>query len=189
MRRSLVVALVLMATGACGINAEESVHRVDADRVPFGLLDAAPDPTSTTTTVRQGSVLPIFLIEGDRLVQVMRAAPRDDLGIHVDTLLAGPDDAEADAGLRSAWSSVDLVRGVALDGGIASVDLAPTFGELPGQEQVLALAQLVFTLTARPGIGRVTFTVEGAPVDVPRADGALTRDSLARDAYQALLRP
>jgi spore germination protein GerM len=67
--------------------------------------------------------------------------------------------------------------------GTATVDLAEAF-TLAGQEdQAAAIAQLVYTLTARPGIGRVAFTLDGEVVEVPRGDGTLTTDALTRDDF------
>jgi spore germination protein GerM len=65
--------------------------------------------------------------------------------------------------------------------------LLPAITELGGDEQLLAVAQLVCTLTARPGVGPVSFTLEGAPVDVPTGDGSLTSGPVSRDDYADLL--
>jgi spore germination protein GerM len=48
-------------------------------------------------------------------------------------------------------------------------------------EQLLALGQLVFTLTDQPGIGGVEFSLEGEPVDVPLADGTTQDGPVSRD--------
>ena len=56
-------------------------------------------------------------------------------------------------------------------------------------DQALSVAQMVFTLTARPGIGRVSFTIDGEPVDVPDGSGALTSDPVAREDYDDLAPP
>jgi spore germination protein GerM len=80
-----------------------------------------------------------------------------------------------------------LVRRVALRAGTAHADLQPALSNLGGTEQLLAIAQLVCTLTHRPGVGLVSFTLDGAPVDVPRGDGSLTAGPVSRDDYADLL--
>ena len=77
-------------------------------------------------------------------------------------------------------SSVDASRG------IAEVDLSSSFGDIRSGDQILALGQIVYTLTGQPGIGGVRFTVEGEPVTVPLSDGTLSDDPLSRDDFKAL---
>ena len=69
----------------------------------------------------------------------------------------------------------------------SSISVA-AFVEVGGQEQILAVAQVVLTATAVPGVERVRFLLEGEAVEVPRADGTLTSDSLQAADYQGLLR-
>ncbi len=57
-------------------------------------------------------------------------------------------------------------------GGVATVNLGGTFGQLVGQAQIQAVAQIVFTATALPGVTGVTFELAGQAVDVPMASGA-----------------
>ena len=70
--------------------------------------------------------------------------------------------------------------------GIAEVDLAASFGDIRSREQILALGQIVYTLTGQPGIGGVRFTVEGKEVTVPLSDGTLSDDPLSRDDFKAI---
>jgi spore germination protein GerM len=76
-----------------------------------------------------------------------------------------------------------------LNGGTAIVDLSRPFTALSGSDQLLALAQIVFTLTSRPGIGQVQFTLGGAAIDIPRANGSLTPSPVSRDDYGPLSPP
>ena len=71
--------------------------------------------------------------------------------------------------------------------GVAQVDLAAEFAELGSDRQLLAIAQLVLTLTSRPGVGQVAFTLDTAPIDVPRADGTITSDPVTRADYASML--
>ena len=76
-------------------------------------------------------------------------------------------------------------------GGKATVDLAPTSLDQPGQEQLFAFAQIVVTLTRLPGIGQVEFRLpgpDGLPAVIPvlRASGD-TATVVSRDDYANLL--
>jgi spore germination protein GerM len=57
---------------------------------------------------------------------------------------------------------------------------------LGGTEQLIALAEIVYTATARPGVGQVSFTLEGEPIEIPRGDGSLTSDAVTRGDYREL---
>ncbi len=89
--------------------------------------------------------------------------------------------------LRTAVGDPSIVGQVRLVAGTAEVDLLSAISALAGDEQLLAVAELVCTLTGRPGVGRVSFTLNGAPVDVPRGDGSLTARPVSRDDYRVLL--
>ncbi|HWJ97478.1 MAG TPA: GerMN domain-containing protein, partial [Acidimicrobiales bacterium] len=66
------------------------------------------------------------------------------------------------------------------------VDLSSSFGDIRSGDQILALGQIVYTLTGQPGIGGVRFTVEGEDVTVPLTDGTLSDDPLSRDDFKAI---
>jgi hypothetical protein len=57
-------------------------------------------------------------------------------------------------------------------GGVANVNSKSGYLEsIKPNEQRLAIAQIVLTLTSQPGIGQVTFSVVGKPIGVPRGRG------------------
>jgi spore germination protein GerM len=79
------------------------------------------------------------------------------------------------------------VRDVELTGGVATVSLTRAFADVEADAQLLAIGQLVCTLTARPGTGQVRFTLDGTDIDVPRQDGSLTAEPVTRDDYRDLI--
>lgn len=185
---SVVLGGSILLSG-CGIPTDDEVTLARPESVPFDLLAPAPSTTTTVTTAPSAPTVrsTIFLVEGERLARVVRelvapVAP----GSVLDALSDGPTDAEAARGLRSALLAEGLMRSVGVAGGIATVDLGSSFSGIVGRDQILALAQIVATLTGLPGVGRVSFTLEGNPVGVPRGDGAITTDSVSRDDYAAL---
>lgn len=194
-RSGRILAAVLtaglgLATG-CGIPGDDGVTLArDAD-VPFDLLAPAPEPTTPTTEVDEESRQPVtvFLVQGARLAAVTRqVTPPATPDTVLELLGRGPNEQEVRLGLRSALVGDRTTRSVGVTGGIATVDLGSAFTDIAPIDQILALAQIVSTLTYLPGIGRVSFTLEGVPVGVPRADGVVTTESVSQDDY-ALLAP
>jgi spore germination protein GerM len=180
----VVLAMLVLACGACSVGAEPRAQIADDDAVPFGLLDPdvpplLPPPTATVTE----PVQLCFVQEGALAVVDATLDPPVDL----DDVIGALADPPEDGSLRSAVSDPPLVDEVELVAGVARVDLRPAITALGGDEQLLAVAQLVCTLTARPGVGPVSFTLEGAPVDVPTGDGSLTDGPVSRDDYGDLL--
>lgn len=190
-RRVAAIAIALISVSACGIPTDEDARRIDPEEIPPGLLDvSAPttvagalDPLGTTEVVavyliRDGALAP-------SLAEIRRGASLNDV---IELIRVAPSEELAEEGFRSALvSDVPVVQSIALARGVADIDLGPAFLELPSNDQVLALGQLVLTATARPGVGQVRFTLEGLPVQVPTADGTIASDTLSRDDYLALL--
>ena len=95
----------------------------------------------------------------------------------VDALLAGPTAPEVAAGDVTAFSngvrllSADVTGGVTTR--VATVNFNQAFGEISGSLQVLAVAQVVFTVTHQLGqTTGVQFEIQGVPIEVPSASGA-----------------
>ena len=180
--------LVLGVLAGCGVGPEDGATRLPDAEVPFDLLVRsettvpAPDPAA--------EVAALYFVDGDRLEPVFREVAED--ASPEDVLLAladGPTSAEARRGLTSAVPEATSIVGVTVSRGVATVDLAPSTSEVRGDDQPLSVAQVVFTLTARPGIGRVAFTIDGEVSDVPDGSGALTGDAVAREDYAAVAPP
>ena len=182
--RSLAAVVLLLCAG-CGVPSQDSPKLARDESVPFGLLDSnAPTLVPPATAVSAATVSLCF-ISDDALAVTQRAldppVSLDDVVAALGELPPGADD------LRTAVGPPSIVSEVRLAGGVVQVDLAPEVSALGGTNQLLAVAQLVCTLTARPGIGQVAFTLGQAPVEVPRGDGSLTADPVSRDDYAELL--
>jgi spore germination protein GerM len=175
-----LVAVVVVVAG-CGIDTQSKAQRVSDDDVPFGLLATKAEGADPATT---GRPVVVYLFgSGDRLAPVERRVPRGaKLAAVTRVLGAGPTKNELAVGLSSPLPPRQ-VKAATASRGIAQVDLEASFADLPSQDQNVAIAQLVFTLTGQPGIGRVSFTLDGQPVEVPRGDGALTTDPLVREDF------
>lgn len=166
----------------CGVGAERNANRIEPEQVPFGLLE--PEPT--TTEAQAGRPVTVYLLTGDRLLAVERTLPTDGtLGDLLELVVTGPTDAERALGITSAVPE-GTIRSVRTRRGVAQVDLAKAFGDLRSGDQILALGQIVYGLTAQPGIGSVSFSLDGDPIDVPRTDGTASDQPLSRDDFAAL---
>jgi len=97
-----------------------------------------------------------------------------------------PRDIEETADLRSPLADANALDDAEVDGGVAVINLSEAFAEISGSDQLIAIAQLVLTATARPGVGQVAFTLGGTPIEVPRGDGSLTSGVVTRDGYRSL---
>jgi spore germination protein GerM len=180
-----IVLVVLALCGACGVPTHDSAHEVDAKEVPFQLLDEQAGPPVQEPVGAEEKL--IYFARDERLVPTTRRlAPATTPSQLLDALGRGPNRNEVDAGLRSALPDESRFPDVAVSRGTATIDLGRRFTALSGEDQVMALAQLVYTVTAQPGIGLVRFTLDGRPTEVPRANGSLTSGPVSRDDYLAV---
>jgi spore germination protein GerM len=210
----MVVALAgALALGACGLPTDRRYAPVASDDVPADLsatttttttsptttTTIAPAPTTTvppsTTTTAPNEPVTLYFILNHKLVPVQRDLPKP---LSLDAVLGALSqgalghDRPGYVGLRSSLPS-SAIRGVKMSGGVATVDLDPTFFEqvTSATEQINAFGQVVLTLTDRPGVGQVKFTTAGAPQAIVRANGeALPADTpISRDDYASLIAP
>jgi spore germination protein GerM len=189
MRARLLLALVALAAvvglAACGVPTHDSASKVRTKDVPFGLLNRE-NGTATSGDSGHEEVLVYFANNGRLVASSRRLEPPVTVQSALRALSAGPNQLETAAGLRSALPDKNTFGRVSLSDGTARVDLARPFTSLSSNDQIVALAQIVYTVTARPGVGLVRFTLLGAPTEVPRADGSLTAGRVSRDDYLAL---
>jgi hypothetical protein len=175
-----------VAVGGCGVAAEDQPREIDPPRGPFPAF-GSPAPSSPETGA---AAEPLYFVRAGKLVAVIRrvrVAPT--LPQHVQHLLAGPTDAERGAGLTGTLNGSIVVSGVTLSAGQVTVDVGDDPDESVRSDEVLAFAQIVCTLTARPDVTSVVFRHDGRPLGVPRADGSLSTAGLTAADYTALTAP
>jgi hypothetical protein len=181
----LIGFVAALVVGGCGVPASDNASTAKGTDVPFGLLDATPSSTTSlpelsSTTVR------VWLVAGERIAPVARdivAPPRLDRALSA--LAVGPTEPEATLGLRSAVAA-ETIGETDLVSGVATVDLRKAFANSTPREQLLALAQLVYTATEVDAVEVVSFTFDGQPIDVPRDDGSISDGPVTRLDYADL---
>lgn len=181
-----IALTVTIALTGCGVATQKSASIAPDKDVPSGLL-TKPAPTSTTTLAGPATTeVTICLAQSSGpLTAVTRRLP---VGANLTDILQAlaqpPTPQEQAAGLNTA-----LPQGItaAVSGGVAVVALTADFGTESATDQLLAVAQIVCTLTARPGIGQVQFQLNGTVTEVPRGDGSTTSSPVSRDSYPNLI--
>jgi hypothetical protein len=200
-RRGVVLALVglALATSGCGVTHDKAARAID---LPFRVTDstttsttAAPPPTTaattsttprptTTATTVPTDLVALYFVVGDRIRLTYRNVVLASNGARLDPLGIVRELERPPPGVDTLVHTE--VANVVVDRGRAIVALNPSFFVLSPPPQLVIVAQLVLTLTDRPGIGRVGFVdQDGQPVGVPRADGSPGDDVVAED-YVAL---
>lgn len=183
---ALVAALALLLCG-CAPAPSTRLHSVDPADVPLQLL--SPMPSQSVSQQPNGVLTKIYLVSSDTLRAVTRRVSAfDEPSDAIHELLAGPSSAEAAAGLTSDIPTGTWLRSVGVAGGVATIDLSQQFGDLGGAAQVLAVAQLVCTVTELSPASAVRFAVAGTPIEVPDGTGSLSFSPRTRSDYAQLLR-
>ncbi len=182
-RAAAAVALVTLgslALAACGIPTDGKPREISRDALPPELID----PNAQQAPSQDGlQFVTLYLVnaderEGESLVAVQRAAPMptdaaDVPRAVVDALIDASPDQLGRTDLVNALPSDVQVRSAVLgDDGVLDLDLS-NLGNVQSALQRLAVAQLIFTLTALddPVVRGVRFSVDGKEVAVPIEGG------------------
>lgn len=173
-----LLVVLLWPLVACGIRPQ-SRHE------PVPVTGVLPTPAQPPAGAGSEELL-IYLVSGSRLEPVTRSAPERRPQDAVDLLLAGPTRTEVMTGLRTALSAQDLSVGTGPDSsGMVAVTVTRGFTSIGGGNQLLAVAQVVWTVTQFPRIDRVRFLFDGALVQVPTDEG-LTDQPVDRGDYLSI---
>ncbi|MDN5794687.1 MAG: GerMN domain-containing protein [Intrasporangium sp.] len=130
----------------------------------------------------------VYLLQGSYLFRVTRTVlPGPGLQPTLSALSAPLSPDEQAQGLRTALpTSIQPMRGLMARGDIAQVEVPAGFDRLPVQEQINALGQIVFTITADTLATGVQLVEDGRPVAVPDASGQLQNRPVTREDYGVL---
>lgn len=211
-----VLAMVLVA--GCGVPDDSDDRPLAANEIAFQPLPEPTTTTTSTTTTTTTPVttiappvttttppitittpppttipiafpLDVYWIDGSTVRPIRRPDVEANLDVAIEALRSGPLFSDSAEGLRSAIPASDMIASATVQSGTATISLATSFLTLPGAEQTLAIAQIVYTVTNLPGVGLVNFRLGGRPLSVPTAVGEPSKGALSRDDYVSLLAP
>jgi len=201
LREMLAIVTLALLGAACSVPSSGNYEQFPSGEIPFDLNAAsttstvAPSTTTTPETVTSdpqvvSEPVAVYFVINSMLIRTQQNIVSPATATQTLTvLISGPGADATTTGLRSAVpkffiASVDVLRGVAI------IDAGSSFlKDLPAADQKLAIAQLVLTLTSRPGIGQVLFSVDGVAIAVPRGRGDLAAAGTAVtfDDYKNLI--
>jgi len=126
----------------------------------------------------------VYYIQADRLAPVKRrVSPPVTVEKVLQKLFAGPTTAEDVGGLRSAISPDTDILGAPIEARITTVNVSKNFAFGLPTDQIMAVAQVVFTAVEIPGVTGVLFAENGRRQEVPQGDGSSTSAPLGRASY------
>ena len=181
MRRLTAWLLPLVLLCACGVGAQRSPESIEVPR------SAAPAPGAVSGP--GGPEVTVFLVRGEQLEPVLRPGRSADVATALTLLVSGPLPTEVAGGLRTALAPQALeVSREAPDEVTVEVAVTRDFTSVTGVDQLLAVAQVVWTVTQLPGIERVRFVAQGQPLEVPTDEG-LSDQPVGRNDYRSVAPP
>ena len=180
--RALPLVGLLLLTG-CGVGPQDH---------PVSLGSAGPhwSPTAAAPSSRPSGTdleVAVFLVHDDQLVRVWRRSPEgQDLSAVLSVLTQGLTRQEQAEHLRTAIpTNANHIR-VQIRQGIARVQVPGGFDTLPNRERVLAVAQLLYTLTEQLPVRGLRLVKGQHLLDTPVGSGRLVSRPVTRDDFAAL---
>ncbi|MFH5823468.1 GerMN domain-containing protein [Georgenia sp. AZ-5] len=174
---SAVLTLAVILLPGCGVLPEQEPTAIEIARSATP-AQAAPDAGPFTMTV--------YYIHDDRLKPVPRAVSQTSATTALSLLTTGPTRSEVATGLRTALTPQTLTLTTDEERpDTADVAVTPDFTSITGENQLLAVAQLVWTVTELPGVSRVRLSVDGEPLEIP-TDRGLSRAPVGRPDYTSV---
>lgn len=148
-------------------------------------VSAAGAPASPYAHARTVGVA-VYFARGEHVFPLRRVVhPPEVARAALTALLAGPTSTERRGGYRSLVPAGTALRSVVLRGGVATVDVSRGFiaggGSLSMQ---LRVAQVVYTATQFPGVSRVAFRIDGAPVRAIGGEGVIVWPPVSRRSFE-----
>jgi spore germination protein GerM len=183
-RLALVLAVVLVVLTGCGVRADRNPRDIpESQRGDLG-QGAAPE-------AGEGTGPKVFFVDEDddgtaRLRGTSRAVLPTPAAV-ISELLKGLTATEQERRWRTAIPAGTQLRSAVLTSqGIMDVDLSDDFFLATGEEQVKAVAQVVFTASGLDGVNGVRILVDGRPREWPRGDGVSQSEPLTSELYPEL---
>lgn len=169
-----VVAPLVLLLG-CGVRSQDAPVPL-----PVQVTSAAPSAQSEPN----GFAVTVYFVQFGRLAPASRPAPDTAPQTALRLLVDGPSSAEAAMGLETALVPQEF-RTVSGTRGALTLEAGPEFASIAGDDQLLAVAQLVWTATDHAPSDLVRIIVRGKPIEIPTDDG-LSRLPVGRADYSTV---
>ena len=161
---------------------------IATDDLPAALRTSTTSSTSVPPDEAGSGAVTVYWIRDKMLVpEAIEFESVPDVERVISLLERGPTSTDQAPEVRSAVSQAQVIRSVSRDDERVIVELSDDFAEVVGSDQVLALGQIVATVTAVPGVTEVEFQRGGASLEVPVPDGSLVQRPVTRADYITLL--
>ncbi|HET6497987.1 MAG TPA: GerMN domain-containing protein [Coriobacteriia bacterium] len=177
------LAVLLAGGAAVGCAPQQAAEEPEPQRPPA--VEPEPATMEVTLYFTRGETLGVAAREVDWTREVARVA--------MEQLLAGPGEADREAGLGTEVPEGTRLNGVSITDGVATVDLSSEFEAGGGSLSMqLRVAQVVYTLTRFETVTSVAFEIDGRPVEAIGGEGVVvsppvTRTDFADAALPAIL--
>lgn len=178
MRAALAALSAVLVLSGCGVDPQARPETVSVPAPPSTQAGPSGNPGDPQVNV--------YLLRGSRLAPVPRSQARPGVDASLELLAAGPTRTEVLVqGLRTALPPQSLLPEPSASGdAVVTIAVTRDFTDIAGLSQLLAVAQVVWTVTEDPQVSRVRITAEGRPLEVPTDDG-LTDQAVGRDDYRS----
>ncbi len=178
MRAAITALVLLLLLAGCGVDVQDRPESISIPEPPT--TDAGP------TTDSGGEEVTVFFVRGARLEAASRSTARPGVESALELLVAGPSRSEVIDGLRTALAPQTLLpEPTGSTRPVITIAVSREFTDVAGGNQLLAVAQVVWTATQVPGIELLRVTADGQPVEVPTDEG-LTDDPVGRSDYRSV---
>jgi spore germination protein GerM len=181
-----VIAAALVLAG-CGVPLQDDPAPIEPQAIPSRLQSPGvptADSSAALTTVQ------VHFVRKNRLVSLAReVSSADRLDGVIRALTAGPTALEQDDGITSALPPGITLTVAVVQGTTVGLELSGETDARSPTENVLAVGQIVLSVTALQSVDEVTFWRDGSPVEALLADGMLTTEPLTAADYEALRTP
>src|SRR4051812_16901890 len=173
-------ALIGVLAASCGVPRSGNFAAIDPNNIPPALIETTTTQPPTTTTPEESTTTTIeatpttsvaqqvtlYFVSGTQISPYIDVLPLPlDPRQVLSALARGPSGPVA-TGLRTAIPRASDFH-TSVERGVAIVDVNQAFfEEMATQDQRLAIAQIVLSLTQLRGVGAVKFTLLGEPVSV-----------------------
>jgi spore germination protein GerM len=178
-RVASVAVLTAMTTFGCSVASDNAPRDIDP-----GALEIDEQDTGSNVGQAAAGSGRIYLLAPDvpgepaRLQSVARDLD-DDVDAVMDALLAGPNNTEfVDRYRTDLPTGMTVLRISRQSRGVVQLNVNDAIATLRGDELILALAQIVYTLNDVNGVTGVKLTVDGSQAQWPAGNGELQSDAL-----------